>query len=580
MIELKQITIKNFMSIGAVTQVVDLTHDHLTLVLGENLDLGGEDAGQRNAVGKSSIINAISYALYGQALTNIKRDNLINNINGKHMLVTLFFEKDNTRYQIQRGRKPSVLKFFVNDQEQELTEDEAQGDSRDTQQDLTKLIGMSHDMFKHLVAMNTYSEPFLSMRAADQRLIIEQLLGITQLSEKSTILKDQIKATKDTIFEETTIIESIKKSNETIQQSINALTSKKLKWNRTHEDQIEKLTTAIQQLEEIDIEHELQKHYDLQEYQSLFDLKIRNDKELQDVSNEIIRTEHIIEKISSDILIIKEHTCHSCGQSLHDDKSLEMLKDMEQRLNTETVKKANLLIKHQDIKTIELPEKPNTFYKKYEEALRHQSNLEALKLQLLDKQQETNPFSDQIAELKSTAIQSIDWSTVNELEKIKSHQEFLLKLLTNKDSFIRKKIINQNLIYLNNRLTYYLEKTNLPHIVLFRNDLSVEISQLGKELNFDNLSRGERTRLIISLNLAFRDLWENLQTTINSLFIDELLDVGLDSSGVEHVLGILKKISRDRKKNIFLISHKDELISRVNTVMKVVKLNGFTSIEQ
>jgi len=197
MIKLKELTVKNFMSVGNQTQAVNFAQQNLTLVLGENLDQGGDDSGSRNGTGKTTIVNALSYALFGNALTNIKKDNLINKINTKGMLVTLAFEKDGVDYRIERGRKPNVLQFFVNDQEQETVEtDDAQGDVRETQRDLDDLIGMSHDMFKHVVALNTYTEPFLSMRANDQRVIIEQLLGITILSEKAEALKEQVKLTR------------------------------------------------------------------------------------------------------------------------------------------------------------------------------------------------------------------------------------------------------------------------------------------------------------------------------------------------------------------------------------------------
>jgi ABC-type multidrug transport system ATPase subunit len=150
-------------------------------------------------------------------------------------------------------------------------------------------------------------------------------------------------------------------------------------------------------------------------------------------------------------------------------------------------------------------------------------------------------------------------------------------LLTNKDSFIRKKIIDQNLAYLNNRLTYYLDRLGLPHQVTFQNDLAVEITQLGQDLDFDNLSRGERNRLILGMSFAFRDVWESLYQNINLLFIDELIDSGMDTAGVEGSLAVIKKMGREREKNVFLISHKDELIGRVNHVLKVIKENGFTS---
>lgn len=150
-------------------------------------------------------------------------------------------------------------------------------------------------------------------------------------------------------------------------------------------------------------------------------------------------------------------------------------------------------------------------------------------------------------------------------------------MLTNKDSFIRKKIIDQNLSYLNARLAFYTSKLGLPHIVIFKNDLSVEITQYGQDLDFDNLSRGERNRLILSLSFSFRDVWENLYDSINVLFIDELIDSGMDSAGMESAITLLKTMARERQKNIFLISHKDELIGRVNNVLKVIKENNFTS---
>ena len=143
-------------------------------------------------------------------------------------------------------------------------------------------------------------------------------------------------------------------------------------------------------------------------------------------------------------------------------------------------------------------------------------------------------YQEQIDELRNTALQEISWDNINDLTVTKDHQEFLLRLLTNKDSFIRKKIIDQNLAYLNNRLTFYLDRMGLPHQVSFLNDLNVEITQLGQDLDFDNLSRGERNRLILGLSWAFRDVWESLYQNINLLFIDELVDNGLDAAGVEN----------------------------------------------
>jgi DNA repair exonuclease SbcCD ATPase subunit len=583
MIKIKELTVRNFMSVGNQTQAVNFAQQNLTLVLGENLDQGGDDNGSRNGTGKTTIVNALSFALFGNALTNIKKDNLINKINNKGMLVTLAFEKDGMDYRIERGRKPSVMKFYVNDQEQETDEiDEAQGDARETQKDLDELLGMSHDMFKHIVALNTYTEPFLSMRANDQRVIIEQLLGVTLLSEKAERLKELVKITKDDIFQENADIEAAKKSNDKIQQSVDSLTTRQTAWDSQHDAELEKIGRAIIELESVDIEAELAKHSELKLFEEK-SAKLKSlNKERATLDSAIAQAERSVKKYDDELAKLKDKKCHACEQELHDHKHEEMSNNAVQHLG-EAMKyfdkvSADRNKIQREIDTVGLVNtRPDTYYDTIEQALKHQNNLKTLETQLTVKAGESDPYQEQIDELRHTAMQSISWDRVNDLTRLKEHQEFLLKLLTSKDSFIRKKIIDQNLAYLNNRLTYYLDKMGLPHTVLFQNDLTVLITQLGQDLDFDNLSRGERNRLILSLSWAFRDVWESLYQQVNLLFVDELVDNGLDAAGVEGALAVLKKMARERKKNIFLISHKDELIGRVNNVLKVIKENGFTS---
>ena len=583
MIKVKDLTVKNFMSVGNQTQAVDFNKEQLTLVLGENLDQGGDDSGSRNGTGKTTIINALSYALYGQALTNIKRNNLINKTNSKGMLVTLHFEKDNQDFRIERGRSPNVLRFYIDNQEQELL-DESQGDSRRTQEYINDLLGMSHDMFKHIVALNTYTEPFLSMRQNDQRAIIEQLLGITILSEKAENLKDQIRQTKDATTQERLKIEAIQTANSKIETTINSLKNNQRAWQAKKVKDIEKLQISIDELVRVDIEKELEAHEKLQNWTELNNAITALNKEKGTLESALLRATKSVDKVEKDIANLKDAVCYACGQELQEDKKQEIVSNKNKELNdamayqTEVAGKLDEIIRGlNDIGDIN--GKPETFYETIREAYDHRNNLESLRTNLNNKEQENDPYQSQIDELATTAMQEIDWTPVNDLTNYKDHQEFLLKLLTNKDSFIRKKIIEQNLTYLNNRLTYYLDKLGLPHQVIFQNDLNVEITQLGQDLDFDNLSRGERNRLILGMSFAFRDVWESLYQNVNLLFIDELIDSGMDTAGVESSLAVIKKMGRERDKNVFLISHKDELIGRVNHLMKVVKENGFTSYE-
>jgi DNA repair exonuclease SbcCD ATPase subunit len=581
MIRIKDLTVKNFMSVGNQTQAVDFDKEQLTLVLGENLDQGGDDTGSRNGTGKTTIINALSYALYGTALTNIKRNNLINKTNSKGMLVTLHFEKDSQDYRIERGRSPNILKFYINDQEQEMV-DESQGDSRKTQEHINNLLNMSHDMFKHIVALNTYTEPFLSMRQNDQRAIIEQLLGITILSEKAEVLKEQIRTTKDSITEETLKIEAIQSANSKIESTITSLKNTQKAWLSKRRTDSDNLSSAIDELEHLNIDIELDSHEKLANWTEHNNAILALKKELSTLEPALVRADKSVKKANKDIADLDDATCYTCGQELHADKKAEISLRKSKELADAIAYQSEITVKVNDVikgldEIGDINGKPTTFYDTAKEAYEHRQNVDSLKTALTNKQDEIDPYQTQIDELSNSALVDVNWNIVNELTNLKEHQEFLQKLLTNKDSFIRKKIIDQNLAYLNNRLTYYLDKLGLPHQVLFQNDLNVEITQLGQDLDFDNLSRGERNRLILGMSFAFRDVWESLYQNINLLFIDELIDSGMDTAGVEGSLAVLKKMGRERNKNVYLISHKDELVGRVNHVMKVVKENGFTS---
>ena len=571
------------MSVGNQTQAIDFDKGELTLVLGENLDLGGDGSGSRNGTGKTTIVNALSYAIYGNALTNIKRDNLINKINGKGMLVTIEFEKGGIDYSIQRGRKPNVLKFTVNGTEQEPTDnDEAQGDSRETQKAIEDLFGMSHDMFKHILALNTYTEPFLSMKNNDQRTIIEQLLGITMLSEKAEVLKDKMKVNRDAINAENTRIETVKASNERIEQNIESLERKQRMWEDNKQQGIKELEQSISTLEKIDIEAEIEAHKCWENFNDRKRSLDEAQRWIASITADNEKQEKLIKKLDKEIADLKEHKCYACGQELHDGKQDEILKDKEallQEAAQQILTNESQYDEHAKVVSEigELESCPATQYDSVEEAYNHRNTVESLQKELEQKHKEENPYLEQIKDLKETALQEVSFDSLNDLTKEKDHMDFLYKLLTNKDSFVRKKIIEQNLAYLNQRLTYYLAKVGLPHIVEFQNDLSVVITQLGQDLDFDNLSRGERNRLILSLSWAFRDVWESLYHGINLLFIDELVDSGMDSAGVESSISILKKMTRERNKNVFLISHRDDLAGRVNHVLKVIKENGFTS---
>ena len=259
-------TTRNFLSIGNATQSINFNREELVLVLGENLDLGGEDSGARNACGKTLLLNALSYALYSWPISQIKKDHLINLTNGKNMVVTLDFESNGNSYRIVRGLKPRILEFYENGKVytekgiQQLTDDSAQGDNRETQREIEKVLGMTHDMFCQIVAINTYTTPFLFQKTADQRNIIEQLLGITMLSEKAEQLKEEIRFTREKVAREEIRIKASEDANRRIQKQIDSLVLKQKAWSTQKQHNLTLLKKQIDKLSNIDIDAELQLH--------------------------------------------------------------------------------------------------------------------------------------------------------------------------------------------------------------------------------------------------------------------------------------------------------------------------------
>jgi hypothetical protein len=465
---------------------------------------------------------------------------------------------------------------------QQKNQDDAQGENKETQAAIESVLCMSSDMFRHIVALNTYSEPFLALKSNEQREIIEQLLGITLLSEKADHIKNLIKDSKDEIQQEEFKVKAIEEANKRVKEQIDATKRRQKLWQNKHNDDLAKLALEYDELTKIDIEAELQAHKDLVIYnQKKKDIDALNKLIARCVADEA-KEAKVIEKLKKEIEDLKNHTCYACGQEFHDTKYEEVLTAKEKALQEAALQALatnGQWMENTDALTElgELGVMPVTHYNTEAEAVKHSSQIANILVQIENKAAETDPYSEQIEDMEKQALQEISFDKINEVTKKLEHQKFLLELLTSKDSFVRKKIIDQNLSYLNSRLTHYLDKIGLPHTVIFKNDLQVEITELGRELDFDNLSRGERNRLILGLSFAFRDVWENLYSPINTLFIDELIDSGLDTMGVENAIAILKDMSRRRQKSIWLVSHREELAGRVPNVLKVVKENGFTS---
>jgi DNA repair exonuclease SbcCD ATPase subunit len=586
MLLFKNLSIRNYLSIGNVAQVVNLNNQELTLILGENLDLGGQDVGARSGTGKTTILNALSYCLYSWPISTIKKDNQVNKSNGKNMEVSLEFENDGIEYKIVRGLRPRLLEFYVGGKKHEdkTSSDEAQGDSRETQHEIQKVIGMSFDMFCQIVAPNTYTTPFLMQKTNDQRILIEELLGISMLGERADKLKEEIKTTKDKLLAEEMKINAVNSSNERIHSQIANLKVKKETWDNNQAERIYAMEDRISRYSKIDINQELLVHAQWNEYESYLSTSKELSSQRRSVTSTLTRENKRKEVIEKELISLENSCCQTCGQKLHGEVGDRLLQDADIRLKQciKEIEDTSSLLAELDNAITSLPiisKPPQKNYSSLDDAHNHKSQLLLLEQEYDSMKNESNPYSDQIDMMKDTALEEVSYDAANELKHVLDHMEFLHKLLVSPSSFIRKKIVEQNLSFLNSRLTHYLECLGLPHDVVVQNDLDIIISEMGRELSVGNLSNGEFRKISLSLSLAFRDIWEHLNYKVSLILIDEFLDSGFDNCGVQLAATLLKKITREREQSIFIITHREEIISSSMRTLLVTKENGFTTFE-
>jgi DNA repair exonuclease SbcCD ATPase subunit len=193
---------------------------------------------------------------------------------------------------------------------------------------------------------------------------------------------------------------------------------------------------------------------------------------------------------------------------------------------------------------------------------------------------ETNPLSTTVSELSAITLEDSKDKEIAELENLIEHQQFLVKLLLKKDSFIRKTLLQKSLPTLNTRLRYYLDRIGFLHKVVFQEDLSVKISQFGNEIGFGNLSSGQKARINLSLSFAFRDILQARHGKLKFCILDECLDVGLGNVGVQLAAKMIKSVATDEKLSMFVISHRDEISNMFDSKLIVELKNGFSHVTQ
>lgn len=579
MITFKSISIKNFLSYGNIPTVIQLDRPGTTLILGENLDDTASGTGA-NGVGKTTLINALAYAIYDKPISNISKDNLVNNINKKNMEVSIDFEMKGKSYQITRTRKAKAGASGNFVQVLEDGKDITPDSVNSTNVEVEKIIGIPYDLFVHIVTFTATLTPFLDLPVRAQADLIEELFDLKTLSEKADALKVKTKATEQSLAINLTRVEQLKKEHERHDKQLQTANARVNSWVEQNKNDIVDIQRKLKKLENVDVEVQRALHAELADVASQLHAALSEQKELERQVKEYTKQKA---EVTKELAHLKDAKCPYCLQKYESadkkikecDKTLAsasaQLSPLADQLEGVYDQVEALQIRHADIKSKITVNNVNELIEIKSKAAQYHQKLEEL-------QSATNPHAESLQELLDIKLDPLDMSQVNELKNTIDHQKFLLKLLTKKDSFVRKALLNKNIPFLNTRLSHYLTQLGLPHTVEFTHEMAAEISQFGRPMDFGNLSNGQRARVNIALSFAFRDVLQSLHDKINICLLDEVLDVGLDAVGVQAAAKMLKRKARDEGLALFIISHRDEIDSAFDRKMIVQMSKGFSYV--
>lgn len=572
-ISFDRISLRNFMSFGNNLTEIDLSYFGSTLIIGENVD-----ANSNNGAGKTTIINAICYALFNKPFDNISLQRLINttnNLKNTLMEVRLHLRRGDDEYEIYRCRGETFnIQILCNGED--VTLDSVTGNDKFVQE----IIGMSYELFTKIIIFSGNSTPFLMLPVSQQRAQIEELFNITLLTDKAILLKEKIKQTEGDINIQEALIKQqenlVKQHDKQLKDAKDRVT----RWDSDRAIQVDKLLTQLTASDGVDMELEKQLHDLIAE---LSPQLVKKESILKAESQNVSNADKELKKLWNEHRHLEEAKCPYCLQQFSDvnAKIEEILQSIEMQnaiwdSSSDCVKSVTMDIEKLKMEIAEA--KSLIKFPSLAQAIQAQAASASAQQKIDDLTSANNPHIEALEQLeKLTSSFEINYDTINALKKELDHQQFLLKLLTDKNSFIRRRIINQTIPFLNKRLNLYTKEIGLQHIVKFDDDMSCMVSEYGRELDFGNLSSGEKKRVNLSLSLAFRDVLHHLHSKVNCLFIDEI-DASLDGTGVEQCFKLLKTKTRDDGLGLWIISHRPEAIGRFDRSITVRKENGFSQI--
>jgi DNA repair exonuclease SbcCD ATPase subunit len=569
MLNIQKIKFKNILSAGNTFTELSFIETNTTLIVGSNGN------------GKSLLITALIFALYGKSNRGTTKTQLVNSINKKDCLVEVDFCVRNKQYKVVRGISPNVFEIWIDG----VLQDQLSS-AKDQQKYLEQIIlRMSYKTFIQVVVLGSSNFiPFMQLSSGDRRELVEELLDIKVFSSMNTILKDEIKSLERKIQELTYNKTSISEKIEMQKKFIDTLT-------KNGEDLLSNKANKITSLEaEIEIISKTNDDNTI----SIGDIQDKI-KDLSNSSKKLKQLENIRGKLDHKKALIQDQinffsnndSCPTCKQNLHVDfKETECLTLNEELSNlSEGYLKLELALTEEETRE-------NKF-------LEYTNNITNLTHEISNNQKFIKQFLSQIQTLQ-TEIKETEYKLKNQNEDkkilydlIKNESSLNVQTLKYKDALqyfefshslmkdggIKSKIIQKYLPMLNQYINKYLQLMDFYINFTLDEEFNESVrTPIHEDFSYGSFSEGEKQKLNLSILFAWRDI-AKMKNSINCnlLILDETFDSSLDSAGSEYLIKILNHVIKDT--NIFVISHRiDELVDKFDRVLEVKKVNGFSKI--
>lgn len=567
MIYFKKIRWKNLLSTGNVFTELDLCSNPTTLIVGTN------------GAGKSTILDALSFALFGKPFRKINKPQLLNTITQKNMVVELEFSIGTTEYKIVRGIKPAVFEVYQNGK---LLNQSAE--SKDYQEILEKqIIKVNFKSFSQVVVLGSATfQPFMQLAAAQKREVIEDLLDLQIFTTMNSLLKDKVLENSEAIGNNSTERKLLESKIELTEQHVFEMQTNASQIVDDKRKLISKLENdgvlILGQVKELDAQ--------IAELEG----KVETNESIKQKIENLSKIQHKIEAklslLNTEVQFFQENkSCPTCKQ------------DIEEDFRDKSIKEKQVQIEEIEQGLITLSETYDKNKAKLESAMSVTRELQNLKLNRIGLFSSAKAIKENILQLREDIEKLSEVRSVDKEEKLAEYRADIEKISVQynelmeeknvltaagimlKDNGIKSKIIRQYIPIINKLINKYLAA--MDFFVSFELDENFKEnikSRYRDDFSYDSFSEGEKQKIDLALLFTWRAV-AKLRNSINTniLIMDEVFDSSLDHNSVEYLMNIVRDVAKDS--NIVIISHKEHLNEKFNNVIRFKKIKNFSTME-